>query len=157
MLPHQLYSAARSGGAQNVAGGFQGLLPHQIINIPSNNPAGTSRGHGHVQVQERNWFQEDETLILDIGTAPGRENAERDGGLSERLILKYLKTRDCRRGEVSNDGEAKMCVVCQDDLCQENTRIGVLDCGHEYHASCIRQWLQQKNTCPLCKTIALRV
>ncbi|KAL0355937.1 UNVERIFIED_CONTAM: putative E3 ubiquitin-protein ligase RHG1A [Sesamum radiatum] len=157
MLPHQLYSAARSRGARNVPGGFQGLLPHQIINVPSNHPAPPPpQGHVQVQVQERNWIQEDETLILDIGTAQPRENVERDGGLSETLILKYLKTRDCGH-EVNNDGEAKMCVVCQDDLCQENSRIGVLDCGHEYHASCIRQWLQQKNTCPLCKTIALRV
>ncbi|KAK4394569.1 putative E3 ubiquitin-protein ligase ZFP1 [Sesamum angolense] len=172
MFPHQIYSAAAAAsasGARNVPG-FQGLLPHHIMRIPpiSDNPARTPQ-HGYVRVQQRNWFQEDETLILDIGTARRIVSVERDGGLPERrivsverdgglpdsLILKCLKTRDCR--EVNNNGEPKICVVCQDDLCQENSRIGVLGCGHEYHASCIRQWLQQKNICPLCKATALPV
>ncbi|KAK4433779.1 E3 ubiquitin-protein ligase MBR2 [Sesamum alatum] len=154
-----------------------GWRTHQILDIPTI-PARMYRQYGYVQVERRNnlpqlqpgflyWIQEDETMILDdIGTHEWRrENVEtergreikitRDGGLSEKLILRYLKMRDCCW--VNNDGEPKICVVCQDDLCQENSRIGVLDCGHEYHASCIRQWLQQKNICPLCKAIALRV
>ncbi|KAK4433778.1 E3 ubiquitin-protein ligase MBR2 [Sesamum alatum] len=159
------------------AAGTLTMHPHQILGIPTI-PARMYRQYGYVQVQRRNnlshlqpgfryWIPEDETMILDdIGTHEWRrENVEtergrqinitRDGGLSEKLILKYLKTMDCC--SVNNDGEPKICVVCQDDLCQENSRIGVLDCGHEYHASCIRQWLQQKNICPLCKAIALRV
>ncbi|KAL0429989.1 UNVERIFIED_CONTAM: E3 ubiquitin-protein ligase MBR2 [Sesamum radiatum] len=141
--------------------------PNQIMNIPA-----WWRRHGYVQVQERNalpnlepaaalgrnWIHEDETMILDIGTEWRRENVDRERGLSDKLILKYLKTRkNC--GEVkSSDGEPRICIVCQDDLCQENgMMIGVLDCRHEYHAPCIRRWLQQKNICPLCKTIALPV
>ncbi|XP_028057041.1 uncharacterized protein LOC114261031 isoform X2 [Camellia sinensis] len=31
---------------------------------------------------------------------------------------------------------------------------GKLECGHFYHIHCIRQWLVQKNTCPICKTEA---
>ncbi|KAK4437125.1 E3 ubiquitin-protein ligase MBR2 [Sesamum alatum] len=168
ILPHQFHSTAASGGARMAPGRFRStlappnyyrLLPHQIINIPTN-PAWT-HPHGYLQIQERNdldpnWIQEDETLILDIGMARPRENVERDGRLSERLILKYLKTSACR--EIDNDGEPKICVVCQDDLmCQENSSIGMLECGHEYHASCIRQWLQHKNICPLCKAVALPV
>ncbi|KAL0463736.1 UNVERIFIED_CONTAM: E3 ubiquitin-protein ligase MBR2 [Sesamum latifolium] len=141
---------------------------HQMI---MNIPAAWRRGHGYVQVQERNdlpnlewaaalgrnWIQEDETVILDIGSEWRREKVERDRGLSDKLILKYLKTRKNSGDQVnSRDGEPKMCIVCQDDLCQEDgMMIGVLDCRHEYHASCIRQWLKQKNICPLCKTIAL--
>ncbi|KAK4430340.1 E3 ubiquitin-protein ligase MBR2 [Sesamum alatum] len=141
------------------------MHPHQIMDVPA-----WSRRHPYVQVQERNdlpdlepargrnRIQEDETMILDIGTEWRRENhVERDRGLSEKLILKYLKTRNCHVQVNINDREPKICVVCQDDLCQENRMIGVVDCGHEYHESCIRQWLQQKNICPLCKTIALPV
>lgn len=29
--------------------------------------------------------------------------------------------------------------------------IGTLDCGHDFHSHCIKQWLRQKNTCPICK------
>ncbi|KAK4421529.1 putative E3 ubiquitin-protein ligase RHG1A [Sesamum alatum] len=153
------------------AAGTRTMHPRQILDIPTI-PAHMYQhsiqvqGRNNLQAAFGNWIQEFETMILDdIGTEWGIENVEtergrqinitRDGGLLEKLILKYLKTRDCR--PVNNDGEPKICVVCQDDLCQENSTIGVLDCGHEYHASCIRQWLQQKNIFPLCKAIALRV
>jgi len=33
--------------------------------------------------------------------------------------------------------------------------LGALDCGHDFHTSCIKQWLKQKNLCPICKTTAL--
>lgn len=33
--------------------------------------------------------------------------------------------------------------------------IGILDCGHEFHTSCIKQWLILKNICPICKNTAL--
>jgi hypothetical protein len=33
--------------------------------------------------------------------------------------------------------------------------LGALDCGHDFHTNCIKQWLMQKNLCPICKTTAL--
>jgi len=27
--------------------------------------------------------------------------------------------------------------------------IGTLECGHKYHATCIKQWLVMKNLCPM--------
>ncbi|GJM93498.1 hypothetical protein PR202_ga10060 [Eleusine coracana subsp. coracana] len=35
---------------------------------------------------------------------------------------------------------------------EANEEMGRLDCGHSYHVYCIKQWLSQKNTCPVCKT-----
>jgi hypothetical protein len=32
--------------------------------------------------------------------------------------------------------------------------IGKLKCGHDYHADCIKKWLQVKNACPVCKASA---
>lgn len=29
--------------------------------------------------------------------------------------------------------------------------VGKLKCGHDYHADCIKKWLQVKNVCPICK------
>lgn len=29
--------------------------------------------------------------------------------------------------------------------------VGKMECSHSYHMSCIKQWLLQKNTCPVCK------
>lgn len=33
--------------------------------------------------------------------------------------------------------------------------IGTLECGHDFHTNCIKQWLMQKNLCPICKTTGL--
>ncbi|WMV59366.1 hypothetical protein MTR67_052751 [Solanum verrucosum] len=35
--------------------------------------------------------------------------------------------------------------------------IGSADCQHTFHFDCISQWLLQKNSCPLCKRIALAI
>jgi hypothetical protein len=51
-----------------------------------------------------------------------------------------------RFGEVTND-----CVVCQERiLCGED--ILKLPCHHLYHHACVRQWLLQKSSCPLCRS-----
>ena len=34
--------------------------------------------------------------------------------------------------------------------------LGTLDCGHDFHVGCVRQWLVVKNTCPICKNTALK-
>ncbi|KAJ6375830.1 hypothetical protein OIU77_000735 [Salix suchowensis] len=44
----------------------------------------------------------------------------------------------------------KKCSICQDDY-EEDGELGNLDCGHGFHVQCIKQWLGQKNTCPVCK------
>ncbi|OAY70594.1 E3 ubiquitin-protein ligase MBR2 [Ananas comosus] len=43
------------------------------------------------------------------------------------------------------------CSICQVEY-QANDETGRLGCGHSYHVHCIKQWLSQKNACPLCKT-----
>ncbi|KAJ8753699.1 hypothetical protein K2173_026375 [Erythroxylum novogranatense] len=45
----------------------------------------------------------------------------------------------------------KKCSVCQDEY-EADDELGKLDCGHSYHIQCIKQWLEQKNTCPVCKS-----
>ncbi|KAG8379092.1 hypothetical protein BUALT_Bualt07G0052200 [Buddleja alternifolia] len=61
--------------------------------------------------------------------------------LSEEVISKLFKTRNCEK-DVDN---SEICIVCQDDLCQEDGMIAVLDCGHKYHPMCIKQRLREKN------------
>ncbi|XP_020597110.1 probable E3 ubiquitin-protein ligase RHG1A [Phalaenopsis equestris] len=51
---------------------------------------------------------------------------------------------------LSTDMERK-CSICQEEYEAED-EVGKLGCGHSYHIHCVRKWLLQKNTCPVCKT-----
>ncbi|XP_074367230.1 E3 ubiquitin-protein ligase MBR2-like isoform X2 [Apium graveolens] len=70
-------------------------------------------------------------------------------GLSDEVILRSLKERKFSafmRGLPS----LEPCCICQEEYVVGES-IGTLDCGHDFHSHCIKQWLRQKNTCPICK------
>ncbi|XP_077211536.1 uncharacterized protein LOC143846842 [Tasmannia lanceolata] len=75
-------------------------------------------------------------------------------GLSEETVLKFLKQQKYVSIPVDASPEVEPCCVCQEEYV-EGDELGKLDCGHDFHAACIKQWLMQKNVCPLCKTTAL--
>ncbi|XWS25586.1 hypothetical protein CRYUN_Cryun27aG0080800 [Craigia yunnanensis] len=74
-------------------------------------------------------------------------------GLSEETILNRLK----RRKHSSAPGaqfEAEPCCVCREEY-NDGEDLGTLECGHNFHADCIKQWLMLKNLCPICKKMGL--
>nr|XP_010916041.1 probable E3 ubiquitin-protein ligase ZFP1 [Elaeis guineensis] len=83
-------------------------------------------------------------------------------GLSDEFILKNLRTSmHVQQSTSSSLGSPSQsasghgtCIVCQIEY-EENERIETLDCGHSYHADCIKRWLAVKNICPICKAPAL--
>lgn len=42
------------------------------------------------------------------------------------------------------------CSVCLEELDIENTKATA--CGHKFHKDCIKEWLMQSLTCPMCRT-----
>lgn len=103
-------------------------------------------------------------------------------GLSEETVLKCLKQKKYAVAE-NLQSENEPCCVCQVNerdnplffflsFCAESWSfltflysqedynegedIGTLECGHDFHRDCIKQWLTQKNLCPICKTTALK-
>lgn len=75
-------------------------------------------------------------------------------GLTEEAILKHLKQRKCSIVTPQTEPEAEPCCICQDEYKDEED-LGTLECGHDFHSECIKQWLMQKNICPICKTTGL--
>ncbi|KAG6405598.1 hypothetical protein SASPL_133189 [Salvia splendens] len=69
-------------------------------------------------------------------------------GLQEAEISNCLK----KFKHINKDWE---CSICQ-EKCKVEDEIGMLECGHHHHVECIKQWLLQKNACPVCKSAALR-
>ncbi|XVE82812.1 hypothetical protein DITRI_Ditri16bG0035800 [Diplodiscus trichospermus] len=80
-------------------------------------------------------------------------------GLSEEFIVANLRRRIYHQ-PISLGApvpeEAAPCCICQEDYA-EGEEIAKLGCGHDFHFGCIKQWLEQKNSCPICKRKALAV
>ncbi|KAJ0229604.1 RING/U-box superfamily protein [Hirschfeldia incana] len=74
-------------------------------------------------------------------------------GLNEETISNRLKQRKYNSGSKSTQ-EVEPCCVCQEEY-KEGEEMGVLECGHDFHSQCIKEWLKRKNLCPICKTTGL--
>ncbi|XP_068654357.1 probable E3 ubiquitin-protein ligase HIP1 [Aristolochia californica] len=75
-------------------------------------------------------------------------------GLSEETVLKCLKQRIYVLVTARETQDVEPCCVCQEEYV-EGEQLGTLECGHDFHTACIKQWLMLKNICPICKTTAL--
>lgn len=91
--------------------------------------------------------------LLELGDRIGYVNT----GLSEDAIFQCLqKIKHCimeARSTCLTENERK-CSICQEEY-EANDELGKLQCGHSYHVCCIKQWLLQKNACPVCKASVL--
>lgn len=70
-------------------------------------------------------------------------------GLSENAMKKCLKKRKFKAAS-ANQKESEPCCICQEEYVNGDD-LGKLKCGHDFHTECIKQWLKQKNLCPICK------
>ena len=52
----------------------------------------------------------------------------------------------------SNDEENLLneCTICIEKY-KKNDKIITLDCDHNFHENCIKEWLNNKNSCPNCR------
>ncbi|KAI4321038.1 hypothetical protein MLD38_034461 [Melastoma candidum] len=74
-------------------------------------------------------------------------------GLNEETIMSQLKQHKVV-DLADREGEVEPCCICQEEYVSGED-IGTLDCGHEFHTGCIKQWLTYKNLCPICKKAGL--
>ncbi|KAF5772204.1 putative transcription factor C2H2 family [Helianthus annuus] len=101
----------------------------------------------------------DETLIMqeieeEISTLQGvlAAGTSDSGGLLEEEISEHLQVYTAH-GRMS---EVDACCICLGDH-EKKEKMGRLECGHEFHAECIRRWLLSKNICPMCRSTALTI
>ncbi|KAF8110956.1 hypothetical protein N665_0077s0019 [Sinapis alba] len=74
-------------------------------------------------------------------------------GLKEETISNRLKQRKYS-SDTRCPQEIEPCCICQEEY-DEGEELGMLECGHGFHSQCIKEWLKQKNLCPICKTTGL--
>ncbi|XP_057810687.1 E3 ubiquitin-protein ligase MBR2-like [Salvia miltiorrhiza] len=116
----------------------QALLPGRIL-------------RRHDQYQDWRLDVDDMTYeeLLNLGDRIGYVGT----GLQEEDISNCV--RKFNHDSAHAHGKDWECSICQ-EKCRVDDEIGILECGHHHHVECIKQWLLQKNACPVCKSAALR-
>lgn len=84
----------------------------------------------------------------------GEEMGNVETGLREETIMELLKRRDYQHAISNTISNAEICCICREEYVHGED-VGELNCSHEFHTECIKQWLVTKNTCPICKMKAL--
>eukprot|EP00118_Oscarella_pearsei_P017542 m.174369 g.174369 ORF g.174369 m.174369 type:complete len:1866 (+) comp39111_c1_seq6:173-5770(+) len=70
----------------------------------------------------------------------------------KQLQIPRMTATASARGHQKED-EEEMCVICHETMLLRD-RV-VLECGHKFHAECIRKWLTEQSTCPTCRVHSL--
>ena len=69
-------------------------------------------------------------------------------GLVDRGPLSdYLLARET---ELTEDSGDEPCSICLEEFVVPN-RIIVLPCEHKFHSDCIKSWISQDSSCPICR------
>ncbi|KAJ8511428.1 hypothetical protein OPV22_001862 [Ensete ventricosum] len=109
----------------------------------------------------RNLFDEHHDMRLDIDNMSYEDLLaleERIGnvntGLSEGAISRCLMETIYCSDQTPGDHEKGRCTICLETY-KGNDCLGRVNCGHDFHAACIKKWLLIKNACPICKASAL--
>ncbi|XP_062193435.1 E3 ubiquitin-protein ligase MBR2-like [Phragmites australis] len=88
--------------------------------------------------------------LLALGDFIGNVNT----GLADEKISGCVKeVVCCSPDQAQNDQDDGSCVICLEEY-KDKDLLGVLKCNHDFHADCIKKWLQKKNSCPVCKATA---
>ncbi|XP_028052365.1 probable E3 ubiquitin-protein ligase HIP1 isoform X2 [Camellia sinensis] len=73
-------------------------------------------------------------------------------GLSEEAILAAVRRHCYLSMKLGPPVEEEPCCICQEDYV-DGKELGKLNCGHEFHFNCIKQWLVRRITVPFEKRL----
>ena len=66
----------------------------------------------------------------------------------DRLPIIKIEQKHCKKK--GQRYEPPTCTVCC-DVIELNKKGMFMPCGHIYHPDCLKPWLEQANTCPVCR------
>ncbi|KAK9698371.1 hypothetical protein RND81_08G099600 [Saponaria officinalis] len=96
-------------------------------------------------------------LLISINSIRQEEylNNNINGNHMEEVRKQMIGKRLPTKTRVQGGEDTDVCSICLDEF-KEGSCVGVLDCSHEFHSECVKNWLVINNVCPLCKATGLR-
>ena len=78
-----------------------------------------------------------------------------------KIIDKYYINKDINRliklsklDKLKLKNNNEICSICMDN---GNNKYLKLKCNHIFHLKCIKQWIEQNNSCPLCRNTIINI
>ncbi|XP_042010289.1 probable E3 ubiquitin-protein ligase RHG1A isoform X1 [Salvia splendens] len=161
VLPHSLWSVAAASEARG------SLMSEQIRHVLDLMRRGEGLrledmmildqsvffGMGDVHDRHRDMRLDVDNMSYEELLALGERIGDVSMGLNEETIMARLKQR--KYGDRRADqAETEPCSICREEY-NDGEDLGTLECGHDFHRDCVKQWLTHKNLCPICKRAAL--
>ena len=88
-------------------------------------------------------LQENSSILSNTVSFPNMVNVNSNNPVDTEIVNNLIVNKQY-------DENKKECSICLD-----NIKIGekyiILPCIHFFHENCIKKWMNEKNTCPLCK------
>ncbi|KAL0436570.1 UNVERIFIED_CONTAM: RING finger protein [Sesamum radiatum] len=100
------------------------------------------------QDPETRWRREIALTIVSTDPRPPERRSE-VAGKDELVLEKYFQEN------AKDDYDIGGCVICLEEYKDGDTRAVITACSHRFHAVCIKTWLVQNDTCPLCRTLVV--
>jgi E3 ubiquitin-protein ligase RNF115/126 len=67
-----------------------------------------------------------------------------------KLPIITVEEKHCKKDEEKDILEPPSCPVCIDEISIGNEAM-FMPCGHIFHPNCLKPWLKDNNTCPICR------
>jgi hypothetical protein len=110
---------------------------------------------GIYAIASRAHFHRSAEQIAEADAAEVLANAERGVNLLQGLSVSELgRMPVVGHARGTSNRAATTCSICL-ALFFEGAPTKVLRCQHEFHVDCIDAWLSTKNSCPLCRSLAV--
>ncbi|XP_047165388.1 E3 ubiquitin-protein ligase arkadia-A-like [Vigna umbellata] len=76
-------------------------------------------------------------------------------GLSLETIMQFMEREIFLVDEDVSEETKERCPVCLEEFCRGEDIGKLHSCVHKFHFDCIKEWLMQRNLCPVCRRTAL--
>lgn len=74
--------------------------------------------------------------------------------IMSRRALRNMNTLYPNATQADIEAYDNVCIICREDMHDRASK--KLLCNHIFHTSCLREWLQRQQTCPVCRTSVFR-
>ncbi|KAF9674234.1 hypothetical protein SADUNF_Sadunf10G0106300 [Salix dunnii] len=133
----------------NITQSETSVIPPRILPFEAKPGPANTAGQSHQDTEQA--VQGRDCMVLELVPEEGKSNE--NNSKAPVSVSKEKAELGSRYIHASID-EEDICPTCLEEYSVENPRI-ITRCNHHYHLSCIYEWMERSQTCPVCGKVTL--